>query len=155
KTQSVVRRIQRELFTTLINGLPGNDDAGSLSSWYIFSAMGLYPDIPGVGGFVVGSPLFSSMTLNLPGGQIVQLNAPNAADANPYVQSMQINGVDNTSLWLPVNLLLNNATTTLTFDLGSTPNTTWGSAPEDAPPSWDIAAPANLSATPGDALVTL
>jgi predicted alpha-1,2-mannosidase len=155
KTQSVVRRIQRELFTTLTNGLPGNDDAGSLSSWYVFSAMGLYPDIPGVGGFVVGSPLFRSMTLNLPGGQVVQIDAPNAADTNPYVQSMQINGVDNTSLWLPAGLLLNNPTTTLTFDLGSTPNAAWGSAPEDAPPSWDIAAPANLSATPGDALVTL
>jgi len=159
KTQSVVRRIQTELFTTQVNGIPGNDDAGSLSSWYIFSALGLYPDIPGVGGFVVGSPLFSSVTMNLPGGQKVQILAPNAADGNPYVQSMQINGVKNTSLWVPVDVLLKNPTTTLTFDLANTANPKWGSAPEDAPPSWDQlgapGAPANLSAAGGNGQVTL
>jgi hypothetical protein len=159
KTQSVVRRIQTQLFTTLPNGIPGNDDAGSLSSWYVFSALGLYPDIPGVGGFVVGSPLFQSIVMNLSGGQKVQILAPKAADANPFVQSMQINGVDNTHLWLPVDLLLNNPATTLTFDLGNSPNLDWGSSPDDAPPSWDQSivpdAPANLSATAGNAQVTL
>jgi predicted alpha-1,2-mannosidase len=137
KTQEVARRIQTEVFTTAVNGLPGNDDAGALSSWYVFSALGLYPDLPGLGGFVIGSPLFSSITLNLLGGQTVQINAPNAGDGNPYVQDMQINGVDNTSLWLPVDVLLNNPYTELTFNLDSSPNPSWGSAPEDAPPSFD------------------
>ncbi len=160
RTQDVVRRIQTELFTTLPDGIPGNDDAGSLSSWYVWSALGLYPDIPGVGGFVIGSPLFSSITVNLEGGQTVQIDAPNAADGNPYVQDMQINGVPNTSLWLPVSVLLNQAATTLTFDLDSKPNTAWGSDPADAPPSWDDSsivprAPVNLAATAGDGLVTL
>lgn len=138
KTQEVVRRMQTSLFTTQPNGFPGNDDAGSISSWYVFSALGLYPDIPGVGGFVIGSPLFSSITLNLEGGQTIQIDAPNAAAANPYVQGMSINGKANTSLWLPVDTILNNSATTLTFDLGGTPNTDWGSAPEDAPPSFDV-----------------
>jgi predicted alpha-1,2-mannosidase len=160
RTQDVVRRIQTELFTTLPNGIPGNDDAGSLSSWYIWSALGLYPDIPGVGGFVIGSPLFSSITVNLQGGQTVQIDAPNAADGNPYVQDMQINGVPNTSLWLPVSVLLNNTATTLTFGLDRKPNMKWGSNPADAPPSWDGSAtppraPANLVAVAGDGLVTL
>ncbi len=159
KTQEVVRRIQTQLFTTLPNGIPGNDDAGALSSWYVWSALGLYPDIPGTGGFVIGSPLFSSITVNLEGGQTLQINAPNAGDGNPYVQNMQINGVANTRLWLPVDGILNNSSTTLTFNLDSTPNTAWGSDPADAPPSWDGTtqppAPANLAARAGDGLVTL
>ena len=137
KTQEVVRRIQTQLFTTHPNGLPGNDDAGAMSSWYVFSALGLYPDLPGLGGFVVGSPLFSSITVNLEGGQTLRITAANAADANPYVQSMTINGVDNTHLWLPVDTILNNSITTLDFEVDSTANTDWGSAPEDAPPSFD------------------
>src|SRR5262249_42459364 len=146
--QEVVRRIQMGLFTPLPSGIPGNDDAGSLSSWYVFSALGLYPELPGTGGFVIGSPLFRSITMNLPGGHTVRINAPNAADDRPYVQRMQINGVRNTSLWLPVDVLLDNPATTLLFDLGSTPNTLWGSDPEDAPPSFDspdgpAGAPAN------------
>ena len=59
-----------------------------MSSWYVFSAIGLYPDIPGVGGFVLGSPLFTSATVQLAGGHTLQINAPNAADGNPYVQSL-------------------------------------------------------------------
>ena len=66
RTQDVVRRIQTELFTTQPSGLPGNDDAGSLSSWYVFSALGIYPEIPGVGGFTVGSPMFPKTVVHLP-----------------------------------------------------------------------------------------
>ena len=57
--QAVVRRAQNELFTAKPNGIPGNDDGGALSSWYVFSALGLYPEIPGVAGFAVGSPTVS------------------------------------------------------------------------------------------------
>jgi hypothetical protein len=97
--------------------------------------------------------------MNLAGGQTVQIDAPNAADANPYVQDMQVNGVDSTSLWLPIDTILNNTTTTLSFDLGSTPNTDWGSSPADAPPSFDIATvptpPGSLAARPDDGTVIL
>jgi predicted alpha-1,2-mannosidase len=159
KTQQVVRRIQTQLFTPQPNGFPGNDDAGSISSWYVFSALGLFPDLPGAAGLVIGSPLFSSITLNLPSGHTLHIDAPNAADANPYVQSMQINGAANTRLWLPVSTFLDSPTTTLTFDLGSTANTGWGNAAADAPPSFDapgiVAAPAHLVATAGNGLVTL
>jgi predicted alpha-1,2-mannosidase len=146
RTQDVVRRIQTQLFSNQPDGLPGNDDAGSLSSWYVFSALGLYPDLPGLSGFVVGSPLFPMITINLPSrGLTVQINAPNAADNDPYVQAMQINGVSNTRLWIPGGLFLRNPTTTLTFDLGSTPSTSWGSSPDDAPPSFDSATGAAVS----------
>ena len=144
-TQSTIRRIQTTLYTNTQNwpqdGLPGNDDGGAMSSWYVFSALGLYPMVSGVGGFVIGSPLFTSATVNLQGGQVLQINGNNAADANPYVQSMQINGQASTSLWLPVSTILNAATTTLNFNLGPTANTSWGINAADAPPSFDLPAP--------------
>src|SRR5262249_33100614 len=70
RTQAVVRRIQRTLFTAEPGGLPGNDDGGTTSAWYVFSALGLYPVVPGVGGFAVGSPLFSDAVVHLAGGQV-------------------------------------------------------------------------------------
>jgi predicted alpha-1,2-mannosidase len=76
RTQEVVRRIQTQLFCDAPDGLPGNDDAGALSSWYVFSALGFYPVVPGVGGFVLGSPLFSSTIIHLENGrQIVTCKA--------------------------------------------------------------------------------
>lgn len=132
-TQEVVRRIETQLFTNTPGGLPGNDDAGSLSSWYVFAAIGLYPEIPGVGGFVTGSPLFTAVTIHLAGGHTLQINAPAASDENPYVQSSNLNGQPTTSLWLPWSAVKNGAT--LDFILGSSA-TNWGSSALDAPPSF-------------------
>lgn len=132
-TQEVVRRIQLQLFTNTPGGLPGNDDAGALSSWYIFSAIGLYPEIPGIGGFVIGSPLFPTVTIQLAGGHTLQINASSASDTHPYVQSLQLNGTPTTRLWLPWSTVLHGAT--LNFTVGSTA-TSWGSEVEDAPPGF-------------------
>ena len=137
QTQSVVRRIQTQLFTDTPGGIPGNDDAGSLSSWYVFSALGLYPDIPGVGGFVIGSPLFPRAKVTLETGQTLIISALNAADSNPYVQSLSVNGNATTSTWLPLDTILNSPRTQLTFTLGPTPSS-WGTGPADAPPSFDL-----------------
>lgn len=132
-TQEVVRRIQLALFKHRPGGLPGNDDGGAMSSWYVFSAIGLYPEITGVGGFVIGSPLFPSITLHLSGGHTLQINAPFASDASPYVQSLQLNGNATTSLWLPWTTVQHSAT--LDFALDNSP-TNWGSCATDAPPSY-------------------
>ena len=132
-TQDVVRLIQTQLWSDTPGGMPGNDDGGEMSSWYVFAAMGIYPEIPGVGGFVIGSPLFTSMTVGLSGGQVLQINAPAASDAQPYVQSLDVNGVPYSSLWLPWASVKGGAT--LDFALGSYPSS-WGSGPQDAPPSF-------------------
>jgi predicted alpha-1,2-mannosidase len=132
-TQAVVRRIQTELFKNAADGLPGNDDGGSTSSWYIFSAIGIYPEIPGIGGFVIGSPLFTSVTLHLDGRHTLQINASDASDIHPYVQNLKINGDQTSRLWLPWSTVQQGAT--LEFALGSLP-TDWGSNPQDAPPSY-------------------
>ncbi|MEO6888108.1 MAG: GH92 family glycosyl hydrolase [Ktedonobacteraceae bacterium] len=133
QTENVVRRIQDQLYTNTPGGIPGNDDGGAMSSWYVFSAIGLYPDIPGVGGFVLGSPLFPSITIHLAGGHTLQINGTNAADGSPYVQSLTVNGTSSSHLWLPWSTVSGGST--LTFTLGSSPSS-WGTGAADAPPSF-------------------
>src|SRR5258707_2897822 len=131
-TQNTVRRIQTQLYNNTPNGLPGNDDAGALSSWYVFSVLGFYPLVPGAGGFVLGSPFFPNSTINLENGRQVTIRGINAAAANSYVQGLTINGTNTTSLWLPFDAIRNVAT--LAFTLGPSPSNL-GSAASDAPPS--------------------
>jgi predicted alpha-1,2-mannosidase len=132
-TQSTVRQIQLTQWPADPSGIPGNDDGGAMSSWYVFSALGIYPAIPGLGGFVIGSPLFPSATVQLAGGKTLQIHAPAAQDNAPFVQSMLVNGTPTTSLWLPWSTVAAGAT--LEFDLGTTPSN-WGTGPADAPPSF-------------------
>jgi predicted alpha-1,2-mannosidase len=73
------------------DGLPGNDDAGALSAWLVWSALGLYPVIPGVPRYWIGSPLFARATLHLAGGRFTIIADDNAPD-HPYVQSAQLDG---------------------------------------------------------------
>lgn len=138
RTQEIVRRIQTELFTNQPSGLPGNDDAGSLSSWYVFSVLGLYPEIPGVAGFAIGSPVFPKATLHLDNGATIQIIGKHASSANPYVQSLQLNGQSYESPWIPWSALSNNGT--LTFDLAAQPSP-WGKDSKNAPPSFDTPTP--------------
>jgi putative alpha-1,2-mannosidase len=106
-----------------------------MSAWYIFNALGMYPEIPGVGGVTVLNPLFPRATLNLPNGHKIVIRAENASRENKYVQSMEINGKVNSKLWLSMDELKNGAT--LKYVMGSTPNKNWGTGPADAPPSFE------------------
>ena len=139
RTQATVRRIQTELFTDQPNGLPGNDDAGSLSSWYVFSALGLYPEIPGVAGFAVGSPVFPQAALHLDNGKIIRIVGRNAAPTAPFVQGLKLNGQPHESPWIQWSALSDGGV--LEFDLGDKPSA-WGSDPRNAPPSFDDENPA-------------
>ncbi len=132
-TQALVRSIETHLWSDTPGGTPGNDDGGEMSSWYVFAAIGLYPEITATGGFVIGSPLFTSVALALPGGHTLQVSAPQASDSQPFVQSLSLNGDSTTSLWLPWSTVQNGAT--LDFTLGGSPSS-WGSGLQDAPPSY-------------------
>lgn len=71
KAQQVIRRILNEQYSSRVNGLPGNDDLGSMGAWYVFASIGLFPEIPGVGGFSVNSPVFRKIVLHLPEGDVI------------------------------------------------------------------------------------
>jgi predicted alpha-1,2-mannosidase len=144
KTQATVRRIQNELFANTPSGLPGNDDAGSLSSWYVFSALGFYPLIPGAAGFVLGSPRFPSATIHLENGGQIVIQGGNSSSDNCYVQKLIVNGTNSTSLWLPFDSIRNGGS--LLFTLTNTPSN-WGTSPSDAPPSFNDQPPVSLNIT--------
>jgi predicted alpha-1,2-mannosidase len=130
--QAVVRRAENELFTAKPNGIPGNDDGGSLSSWYVFAALGLYPEIPGVAGFAIGSPLFPKATIHLENGKTIRILAKQSSSDNYYIQSLKLNGHKYNTPWIEWSALKNGAT--LDFTLGEKPSD-WGA--KQSPPSFD------------------
>ncbi|SMD25173.1 GH92 family glycosyl hydrolase [Kibdelosporangium aridum] len=133
-TQIVVRRIQNELFRNATDGLPGNDDLGAMSAWYVFAALGFYPAVPGTADLALGSPLFPQAVVHLPGGATLTVNAPAAASAAPYVQSMTLNGAAWDKAYLPPSVITAGGTIDLT--LGTTANVAWASGPGAEPPSY-------------------
>jgi putative alpha-1,2-mannosidase len=138
RTQKIVRRIQGELFTDQPSGLPGNDDAGSLSSWYVFSALGLYPMIPGVGGLSVGSPLFPKATIHLQNGAKIEIIGKDASAENCYVLSLKLNGRDWRRPWIAWSALSDGGT--IYFTLGNKPSA-WGGEASQLPPAFDSIQP--------------
>ncbi|WP_313144855.1 GH92 family glycosyl hydrolase [Stenotrophomonas sp.] len=130
KTQETVRQAMRQIWTNTPEGMPGNDDLGQMSSWYVWSALGLYPVYPGRADLVIGSPLFTEAVITRPGAKIV-LRARGAAMDAPYVQSLQVDGKASNASWLPASFVQRGGT--LDFELGSTKNEQWGA--QDVPPS--------------------
>lgn len=135
RTQSVVRRVMTELFTNQPGGLPGNDDLGATSSWYVFAALGIYPLIPAVGGFALNSPLFPTITIHLKDGKRLKIESTGAHASAPFVQALQLNGRPYESTWLSLSTAARGAT--LRFKLGKAPNKNWANKPTAAPPSFD------------------
>jgi predicted alpha-1,2-mannosidase len=134
KGAEVWRRLLLNWWTNAPDGIPGNDDAGSMSSMMVFAAIGLNHAIPAVPGFVIGSPLFSGVTVHLAGGNTLQINAPVASDSNMYVQSMTLNGAAYNSPWLPWSAVQTGAT--IDFKLSDNAASSWGTDSALAPPSF-------------------
>jgi predicted alpha-1,2-mannosidase len=137
KTQSTVRQVLNTIWTNKPNGMPGNDDLGEMSSWFVWSALGLYPEIPARAELVLGSPLFPEVQIRRATAPIT-IKAAGAATDAPYVQSLRVNGVPSTKTWLSEDFLRHGGT--LAFTLSTTPNKDWGTGAKAAPPSF---APAN------------
>jgi predicted alpha-1,2-mannosidase len=92
KTQQRVRQIMRELYTIKPDGLAGNEDAGQMSAWYMFSALGFYPVNPVSGEYVFGSPVVEKATINLADNKQFKIIALNQSVDNIYVKSITLNG---------------------------------------------------------------
>lgn len=132
-TQEVVREIEDQDFADSPTGLPGNDDLGEMSSWYVWSALGAYPENPGSSEVVLGSPLFNDIVVHLGDGGTLTEYAGTAADNAPYVRSLTVNGKSWTRTYLPSSFFTKGGT--LDWSLATSPSTTWGAAAKDAPPS--------------------
>jgi predicted alpha-1,2-mannosidase len=92
KTQNRVRMIMDTMYSNGVDGLCGNDDAGQMSAWYIFSSLGFYPVAPGSGYYEIGSPLVKAATINLPNGNRLSIRVKNQANDNVYVKRLFIDG---------------------------------------------------------------
>jgi predicted alpha-1,2-mannosidase len=98
RAQEVVRKTLSDLFPATPAGEPGNDDLGATSSWVVFADLGLYPEIPSIGGFTVNSPSFPKVTLKL-GNHVVEIVAPGAPD-RMYIKSLSVDGHSISNWWI-------------------------------------------------------
>ncbi|MFE1859275.1 lectin [Streptomyces anandii] len=136
KTQRSVRSIQDQIWSNSPAGLAdGNDDLGAMSAWYVWSALGMYPMTPGTSDLALGSPLFTQAVITLPSGNTLTVNGNGAADNAPYVQSATFNGSAWNNAYAPTTAITSGGT--LTYTLGTSPNTDWASGAAAAPPSYD------------------
>ena len=104
-----------------------------MSSWYVLSALGLYPVDPAGAYYVIGSPLFTKATVELGDGRRLVIRAANASAANKYVQSATLGGMPLTRAWVRHDELL--AAGEIAFVMGPQPNREWGASETDRPPS--------------------
>ena len=92
KTQERVRMIMETMYSSSVDGLCGNDDAGQMSAWYIFSSMGFYPVTPGSEEYALGSPKLKEAVLHLENGKTLTIIANNQSETNVYVSHVSVNG---------------------------------------------------------------
>ena len=92
KTEERVRMIMNTMYDPTVDGLCGNDDAGQMSAWYIFSSLGFYPVTPGSSEYALGSPLVRQAIIHLENGKKLSIKANNQSIENIYVKSVSVNG---------------------------------------------------------------
>ncbi|WP_372931785.1 GH92 family glycosyl hydrolase [Mariniphaga sediminis] len=133
KTQKMVRQILDTLYDDQPDGLSGNEDCGQMSAWYILSAMGFYPVCPGTPDYIIGTPIFDEVVINLSNGKKFTVKAHNVSEKNSFIQSATLNGNPLQNAWFTHDDIL--AGSELVFEMGSAPNKDWGAAKEFRPTS--------------------
>jgi len=90
-TSQYVKYIKDNVYTPLADGLPGNDDYGTMSAWYIWAALGLYPK-PASTEFILTSPTFEEAVVTLPNSKTLTVKAYNFDPSKSKVVKVAING---------------------------------------------------------------
>lgn len=133
KTQKYVRYIMETEYLNTPGGLSGNDDAGQMSAWYVFSAIGFYPVCPGNPYYVIGTPTFETATIRLKDDLFFTIKAKNVSNKNIYIQSATLNGKVYDKNYITHATLVKGGI--LEFQMGNIPNKKWGSSSNNYPPS--------------------
>ncbi|ADD42988.1 GH92 family glycosyl hydrolase [Stackebrandtia nassauensis] len=136
KTATVVRAAMT-LFTTGPDGMTGNDDLGTMSAWYVYSSLGMYPTMSGGDFLALSSPQFDSATVTIGEygdrqGGTLNITAPGASDTKRYVQNVSLNGEDVSQTWLDWGDIAHGGD--IAQELGTSPSD-WGTGDGDQPPS--------------------
>lgn len=132
-TSAAVRRVMNESFTTGPGGLPGNDDLGATSAWYVWAALGMYPPTPGADTLALHGPLFPSVLIDRPSGD-VQITGTGAGQGAQYVQSFSLNGTGQSRNYIRYADIAGGGT--LAYTMGSSASS-WGTGAGDVPPSFN------------------
>ena len=131
KTQEMSRKVMEELYRTGPGGICGNEDMGSLSSWYVLSAMGFYPVTPASTEYAIGSPIFNEVTIQVDEGKTFKIIANNNSKINKYIQSATLNGQPLDHCWIDHTDIIKGGV--LEFEMGPNPNKQWASSAKEAP----------------------
>ncbi|KAL4734498.1 glycosyl hydrolase family 92-domain-containing protein [Aspergillus similis] len=140
------RSIAKSYYNTGVNGLPGNSDAGAMQTWLLWNMIGLYP-ITGQTTFLIHSPWFESLTIDLGDGKTLEVTTAGGdgtGDENIYVQRLKVNGKNWRKNWLEWDDVFAEGGT-LEFELGAEPSD-WFTG--KVPPS-----PASVQGVPSIAVV--
>ncbi|MCD7976913.1 MAG: GH92 family glycosyl hydrolase [Tannerellaceae bacterium] len=123
RTSKIVRQLLKDYYKNAVDGLPGNEDTGTMSTWALFSMMGFYPACPGDVNFVVTSPVFDKVTIQLderyyPKGELVITTKKSSPDAI-YIKNIKAGGKDVKGFTLSHEELVNAGTLEFTLDSSS------------------------------------
>jgi len=150
KTEQVVHELLTSVYADSPGGEPGNDDLGAMSSWYVWASLGVFPATPGTPVLALGAPVFARAEFDIPGRPRVTISAPGASDSS-YIQGVTVNGRPSQDAWVPGSIFgvagtpatgtpasgkTASGKTDVDFSLSGTPDTSWGAAAADAPPSY-------------------
>ncbi|MDH3650688.1 MAG: glycoside hydrolase family 92 protein, partial [Saprospiraceae bacterium] len=133
KTQEVVREIMSTQYDTIPEGLCGNEDCGQMSAWFVFSAMGFYPVNPAEGVYVIGSPLFPKVDIDVGDGKTFRMRALYNTPENIYIQAATLDENPLTRSYLRHWEIMDGGE--LILEMGPHPNYLHWSDPESYPPS--------------------
>jgi predicted alpha-1,2-mannosidase len=131
KTQAWVNQIVGEEYSNGVGGLSGNDDAGQMSAWFVFATLGFYPVAPSVPQYVISGPHFEKITIKLPEGKKLEINAPQRNAHMGFIQSVQFNQKNYPATFFNHSDLLQGGV--INFSLGKFPNKEWGQKKQDRP----------------------
>ena len=131
KSQEILQQIMTTQYSTAVDGLSGNEDAGQMSAWYVFSAMGFYPVNPASGNYVIGTPQFEKVTISISDTKTFTIIANEVSDENIYIQSASLNGNPLERSYITHEEII--AGGELVFEMGSSPNKNWATNTEQRP----------------------
>ena len=132
KTVDAVRHIMDTEYIDAPGGLSGNDDAGQMSSWYMFAAIGFYPVCPGSEYYILSAPTFPEVEFRLENGKTFVISAPGVSPEKRYVKSVRLNGKDYTANYISHKDIISGGM--MEFEMTDTP-TGWGTDIKDCPPN--------------------
>jgi len=127
KGQKYLHQIMTTLYFNDPDGLSGNEDCGQMSSWYVLSSMGIYSFAPGSDIYLLGTPLFDSVKINLENGNKFEINATDLSDENIYTKRVLLNGIPLDRNYIHHNEIISGGT--LTFEMTSAQEPYFGNPP--------------------------